>query len=349
MALNLLCCCLREEHVMDQQQQHTLQVLIGQQLKLDSTAGIDCHIMSGGAIQENWSITPKDKTQHWGLVLRKNASTTLDTSSDREQEFILLQQLHAYGVPVPQPLYFSKKENFLDSDFFIMQKVYGVTEGHKLVRLHDVAQQSKILQNIGMQLAKIHQIEQDDLIEQYLPKPKKDSYFAEMLAELIAQIDVLNRHQPVLEYAITWMKKNSPTVDDLVLIHGDFRTGNLMIDGDQITGILDWEFTHWGDRREDIGWFSAKCWRFGQDQHLAGGIGAYKDFMQAYAAISDLYIPEFELKFWHILAHVRWAIIAMQQAHRNIGASHPSLELALTDYLVPLLEKNILDLLEDKE
>lgn len=334
---------------MDQQQQLTLQALISQQLKLDTIGGIDCHIMSGGAIQENWSITPKDKNQTWGLVLRKNATTTLDTSSDREQEFILLQQLHRFGITVPQPLYFSKKDNFLNSDFFIMHKVYGITEGHKLVRLSDVHQQTSILHAIGTQLAKIHQIEQDDLIEQRIPKPKQSNYLEELLADLITQIDALGRHQPVLEYAIAWMKQHRPTVDDLVLVHGDFRTGNIMVDGGQITGILDWEFTHWGDRREDIGWFSAKCWRFGQDQNLAGGIGAYKDFMQAYAAVADIYIPEFELKFWHILAHVRWAIIAMQQAHRNIGAAQPSLELALTDYLVPLLEKNILDLLEDKE
>lgn len=51
-----------------------------------------------------------------------------------------------------------------------------------------------------------------------------------------------------------------------------------MINGDQISGILDWEFTQWGDRREDLGWFTSKCWRFGQDENIAGGIGSYKDF-----------------------------------------------------------------------
>ncbi|MER8174386.1 phosphotransferase, partial [Acinetobacter baumannii] len=75
------------------------------------------------------------------------------------------------------------------------------------------------------------------------------------------QLDHLKRQRPILEYAIQWMFNNLPKVDDLVLVHGDYRIGNIMINGDQISGILDWEFTQWGDRREDLGWFTSKCWR----------------------------------------------------------------------------------------
>ena len=45
------------------------------------------------------------------------------------------------------------------------------------------------------------------------------------------------------------------------------------------------------------------------------------------------------MKFWHVLSHVRWAIIAMQQSDRNNEMDTPSLELALTEFLVPRLEK----------
>ena len=334
---------------MDIQQQEYLKHVLQQYLDLNTDKGIKCHKMSGGAIQENWSITPIDKEQHWNLVLRKNADTVLENSSDRQQEYQLLKRLYERGIKVPKVLYFSNQNDILHSDFFLMQKITGITEGHKLVRLDHTTQQRQCLQEIGIQLANIHQIITDDQIEAFLPKPTQSDYLNQVFHQFLVQIDQLNRHQPILEFAIKWMKDHQPQVDDLVLVHGDFRTGNLMIDGDQLTGILDWEFAHWGDRREDIGWFTAKCWRFGQDHNLAGGIGAYKDFMRAYSEVSDIYIAEFELKFWHILAHVRWAIIAMQQAHRNQDNAQPSLELALTDFLVPLLEKNILDLLGDKE
>lgn len=331
---------------MNEQQQHQLKILLSEQLNIPAVSEIKCKIMSGGAIQENWSIEPVNSSDDWALVLRKNSNTVLQSSSDRAQEYLLLKRLFEYGVTVPEPLYFSKKDNFLDSDFFIMKKVYGVTEGHKLVKLNNPNQQANVLQGIGTQIAKIHQIKNDSALEQLLDKPAPHEYLSNLLNDYLKQIDALNRKQPVLEYALKWMSLNLPEVKELVLVHGDFRTGNIMVDGDQVTGILDWEFTHWGDAREDIGWFTAKCWRFGQDQNIAGGIGDYQDFMSAYEKVSGTYIKESELKFWHLLAHIKWAVIAMQQAHRNIGAQSPSLELALTDFFLPMLEKNILDLLE---
>ncbi|MEG0406271.1 MAG: phosphotransferase family protein [Acinetobacter sp.] len=310
-------------------------------LGLVSTHHINIKKMSGGAIQENWLF----ENQDFSLVLRKNAESSVEVSSSREQEFLLLERLFQAGIKVPEPFYFEKVPNALNSDFFIMKKIEGITEGHKLVRLFDTEKRKKLVEEIGLQLAKIHSIQSDATLQQLFGSPNKNSYLESKIQAFIVQLDALQRHRPVLEYAIHWMKKNQPKVDDLVLLHGDFRTGNLMVNEEHISGILDWEFAQWGDRREDIGWFTAQCWRFGQDQNIAGGIGSYKDFMNAYAALSGLYIPEFEMKFWHVLSHVRWAIIAMQQSNRNNDMQIPSLELALTEFMVPRLEKNILDIL----
>ncbi|RSO58809.1 phosphotransferase family protein [Acinetobacter lactucae] len=301
--------------------------------------------MSGGAIQENWLL----ENQDFALVLRKNAESGVEVSSSREQEFLLLECLFQAGIKVPEPLYFEKAPNSLNSDFFIMKKIKGITEGHKLVRLSDPEQRKILVEEIGSQLARIHSIPFDVTLQQLFGKPDKARYLESKIEIFIQQLDALQRHRPILEYAINWMKKNQPKVDDLVLVHGDFRTGNLMVEGGHISGILDWEFAQWGDRREDIGWFTAKCWRFGQDQNIAGGIGSYKDFMNAYAEVSGLFIPEFEMKFWHVLSHVRWAIIAMQQSNRNNDMQIPSLELALTEFMVPRLEKNILHILGERE
>lgn len=334
---------------MDDTQLQDLKSLLVQHLDFVTDTPMQIKKLSGGAIQENWSIAGKLKQTDYEIVLRKNAETSVEASSDRKQEYDLLHRLHELGICVPQPLLFQAKDNFLKSDFFVMQKISGVTEGHKLVRLNDAIKQQTILQDIGQKLADIHAIHADAELEKIIQKPEKADYLNQLVEDFQSQLAKLKSQRPILEFALSWMRQHQPEVDDLVLIHGDFRTGNIMIDQDHVSGILDWEFTHWGDRREDIGWFTAKCWRFGQNAQVAGGIGSYKDFMQAYASRADVFIPEFELKYWHVLAHVRWAIIAMQQANRNLNNSRPSLELALTDFLVPQLEQNILNMIGDKE
>ena len=329
--------------VMDNQRIHQVIELLENQLNLTVTDRLKVIKMSGGAIQENWLI----QDDNFALVLRKNSEAGVSVSSGREQEYKLLSRLHQLGIQVPKPIYFAQAPNFLNSDFFIMQKIDGVAEGHKLVRLADANTRKNITQDIGKSLAYIHQVPSDDELTAFLPKPNKDEYLTDKIQYFREQLDLLQASRPVLEYAINWIADNLPRIDELVLVHGDFRTGNIMIENDHISGILDWEFTQWGDRREDIGWFTAKCWRFGQDKNVAGGIGSYEDFAQAYTDVCGVDIPESDLKFWHLLSHVRWAIIAIQQSNRNNNMQTPSLELALTEFMVPGLEKNILDILGD--
>ena len=50
------------------------------------------------------------------------------------------------------------------------------------------------------------------------------------------------------------------------------------------------------------------------------------------------------MRYWEVMAHVRWAIIALQQSHRHISGAEPSLELALIGHRVPELDLEILRL-----
>jgi aminoglycoside phosphotransferase (APT) family kinase protein len=108
--------------------------------------------------------------------------------------------------------------------------------------------------------------------------------------------------------------------------------------------VLDWEFAGWGDPREDIGWLFARCWRFGRADRVAGGVGPAAAFLEAYNAASGARVVEADTTYWQVLAHVRWAVIALQQAERHRSGAQSSLELALTAHIVPELEWEILQL-----
>src|SRR5579885_2882476 len=115
-----------------------------------------------------------------------------------------------------------------------------------------------------------------------------------------------------------------------VLCHRDFRTGNYLVDGTQLTGILDWEFAGWSDPHEDIGWFCCRNWRFARLDREAGGIAARGSFYRGYAGESGRAIDPDRVRFWEAFASVRWAVIALQQCDRHRLHGERSLDLALT-------------------
>ncbi len=52
------------------------------------------------------------------------------------------------------------------------------------------------------------------------------------------------------------------------------------------------------------------------------------------------------VRFWELMAHIRWAVIALQQAERHLSGREPSLELALTGRIPAELELEALRLIE---
>jgi aminoglycoside phosphotransferase (APT) family kinase protein len=303
--------------------------------------------LSGGAIQENWALEavfssgPMAGTQK--LVIRTDAPATLSASLNRVQEFALFKLAYEAGVCVPEPLWCCAETDVLGRSFFVMARVDGVAAGHKLVR--DVSLGSELLTKLGQQLALIHAI----------TPPREELSFLDVPEAAVALRDVdlyrgwldeFSQPRPILEWGLSWLERNGPEKGEIVLTHRDFRTGNYMVDGGRLTGILDWEFAAWGDPMADIGWFCAKCWRFGANAQEAGGIGDRDAFYSAYEAASGRTIDTSAVHYWEVMAHVRWAIIAIQQGDRFFIDGEQNLEAALTAYVVPELEYEIMAMTE---
>ncbi len=129
----------------------------------------------------------------------------------------------------------------------------------------------------------------------------------------------------------------------MTLVHGDYRTGNLMIDAGRLTGVLDWEFAGWGDPAEDIGWFCARCWRFARPDREAGGLASRAAFYRGYEGKAGHAVQETAVPFWEAMATLRWAIIALQQGERYRAEATPTLEPAMTGRLAPQLALDALE------
>lgn len=56
---------------------------------------------------------------------------------------------------------------------------------------------------------------------------------------------------PLLEEAAAWLHHHAPPLERLSVVHGDAGPGNVLIDGDRVLAVTDWEFAHLGDPAED--------------------------------------------------------------------------------------------------
>jgi aminoglycoside phosphotransferase (APT) family kinase protein len=111
-----------------------------------------------------------------------------------------------------------------------------------------------------------------------------------------------------------------------------------MVSARGVAAVLDWEFAGWGDPHQDLGWFCAKCWRFGNTAQEAGGIGPREAFYAGYEAEAGVRVDRARMPWWELAATLRWAVIAADQAARHLSGRERSLELALTGHIVPELE-----------
>lgn len=302
--------------------------------------------LTGGAIQENWLldcslVDGKSPGQHqW--VLRTNAQSIVEASMSRPQEYAVLRHAFRAGVTVPEPLMLCEDPEVIGRDFFIMEALKGTAAGHILSTDKTIDERRpEICEALGSSLGNLHSVSYPSVGLEFMAPPPASPALAS-IEEYRSFLDTLTVSWPVLEWGLRWCEVNAPTPVPPCLVHRDYRTGNYMVADGTLSGILDWEFAAWGDPREDIGWFTARCWRFARPDQEAGGIGDLDDFLRGYQSRSALEINRQDLTYWQVMAHLRWAIIALQQAERYLTAGEDSLELALTGRMLPELEQEIL-------
>ena len=258
----------------------------------------------------------------------------------------MLKAAFGAGVTVPEPLFACTDRSVFGKPFFVMRRVAGTAAAHRITRdpslepmLPDIAEQ------LGRELARIHTIR----------PPRPDLAFltsyaesgpSRQIANFRAYLDTHPNPRPVLEWGIRWLETHCLPPVEPVLCHHDFRTGNYLLDGARLTGILDWEFAGWGDPHEDIGWFCSRGWRFARLDREAGGIADRALFYRGYESASGRSIDPDRVHFWEVLASARWAVIALQQSDRQILGGERSLDLALTGRRATECELAILMLLD---
>ena len=332
---------------LEEQARERLERFIREQASADRVSISRLERMSGGAVQQNWAVDAEVTggafagPQHW--VMRIDAPARVAESLSRAQEFRVLQAMQRAEVLAPRPLWVCDDAAVMGRSFFVMERLPGVAAGHKVARdAALVPDRQRLAHELAVNLARIHALTPASAGLPFL----KTTLARDNVAHYRAYLDTLDESHPVLEWGLRWCEINAPEHEEITFIHRDYRTGNYLVAEGRMSGVLDWEFVGYGNPLEDIGWIFAKCWRFGQHHYPVGGVAHADDFLREYETASGRRVDGAALVYWQVMAHIRWAVIALQQRERHRSGIEPSLELALTGHILSDLELEILELTE---
>jgi aminoglycoside phosphotransferase (APT) family kinase protein len=282
--------------------------------------------LSGGASQETWSFDILHPDGNIGAILRRapqGYGAAPARAAGLNAEAVLMQRAWEAGVPSPRVLHVLQPDDGLGTGF-IMQRVEGETIPRKILRDEQFAQaRPKLARQLGKVLAGIHGL---DLAQ--LPELRRMTA-AKEIGELERDYRSFDWPRPVFELALRWLRERDPGLSEQVtLVHGDFRHGNLIIGADGVRAVLDWELAHLGDPMEDLGWICVNSWRFGEIDKPVGGFGSREELFAGYEAAGRRVDPA-RVTFWEVMGTLRWGVMCCGMMQRfRIGPEH-SVERAM--------------------
>lgn len=296
--------------------------------------------LSGGASMETWAFEAGGRS----LILRRRTAP-FDPDAARSiplaTEAALIEASGASGAPVPPVVHVCDPDDGL-GEAYVMGAVEGETLGRKIVSdARFDAVRGRLARQCGEVLAAIHATP---------PPPGLELNTSDAAGEL-AKYEELYRQsgaeRPILELAFQHLKAHLPEPVEPVLLHGDFRNGNIMFHPDTgVAAVLDWELSHLGDPAEDLGWICVNSWRFGRPDRPVGGFGDYADLLAGYAAAGGRPVALSRVRYWQALGSLKWGVMCLLMYASWAGGLERSVERPMIGRRVSETEIDLVHLME---
>jgi aminoglycoside phosphotransferase (APT) family kinase protein len=291
--------------------------------------------LTGGAVMESWRFVCGDEA----FVLRRAPSLAFMEGRPygHAVEAALIEAARAKGVTAPEVVAVLEEADGLGSGF-VMRALPGTADPKIILGCDDP---DGLLAEAARDLARIHRLRQTDVPDGV---PVMD--YRAAIADLKAQFMDAGGDRPIIALGLKWLEDNCPSPVEPVLNHGDYRMGNLLVEGSNLTGVLDWELAHFGDRHEDLAFGCMAVWRFARYDRPALGLGSIADYFAAYEAEAGVTIDPARFRFWTIYRTVWWALGCLKMAAQWRSGADRMLERVVISRRTSEQELDLLLLLE---
>ena len=261
--------------------------------------------LSGGASQELWAFDVEVGGERLPLILRRNPGGFVqrESAAGMETEARLIELARAAGAPAPEVVSVCAPDDGLGRGY-VMERLSGETIARRILRDPEYADaRPRLARQIGAAAAHIHAVDvaSAGALRVSSPATSLEQSYAGYLAN--------GTPRPVVEWAFRWLRDHlPPPASRQTVVHGDMRTGNIIVDAQGLAGVLDWEVVHVGDPMEDLGWICVTSWRFGEVERPAGGFGARAELFDGYEAVSGVRPDADRVRWWEVMGTLRWGM-----------------------------------------
>ena len=290
--------------------------------------------LSGGANMESWAFDWADGA----YVLRRapSADYMAGRPYGHADEAALVMAAHSAGVKAPEVVGVLADGDGMGTGY-VMRRVIAKVNPAKIL----AEPPPSLLTDLGRELARIHAIPAAAIPTAI---PLMDT--AAALAELKARFMDYGSDRPVIALAIKWCEDHPPPPADPVLVHGDYRMGNVMVDAAGLAVVLDWELAHRGDAHEDLAFGCMTVWRFGRIDQPAFGVGSLAEYFDAYEAAGGVPVDRDRFHFWLVYRTLWWALGCLQMGQAWRSGADPTVERVVVGRRTAEQELDLLLLLE---
>jgi aminoglycoside phosphotransferase (APT) family kinase protein len=183
-----------------------------------------------------------------------------------DQQYRAMALLADTDVPVPGLSGFEADPSVLGTPFYLMQRIDGkvITENPPYYMegwFHDLpAQQRAAIWRNGIRAAAcVNRQDWRALGFGYLDRPalgatplqQQFAYYRRFLT----YAEERGRPYPKLRAVQAWLEAHQPRDEPVALCWGDAKAANLLLDGTEVVGVLDWEMVHLGNPVDDLAWW----------------------------------------------------------------------------------------------
>ncbi len=296
----------------------------------------DLHRLTGGATMESWRFSAGGE----GFVLRRAPSLAFMEGRPygHDVEAALIRAAHAGGVSAPEVVLELEAADGIGSGF-VMRALPGTPDPRAILAMENPR---GLLAEIAHDLARIHALRRQDL-----PAGIPEMDYSRAVEELASQFEEAGGDRPIVALGLAWLRDHLPEPVEPVLNHGDYRLGNLLAEDSRLTGVLDWEIAHFGDRHEDLAFGCMAVWRFGRVDRPALGLGSLQDYVADYETASGTRVDAARFRFWLVYRTVWWALGCLRNARMWRSGGDRMLERVVISRRTSEQELDILLLLEE--